>query len=103
MEEDKGEHWGQKQAIYCESLPIGWRRVGEDRLTLQGDSNMLPAGSFRWCCGEGFLDNVANRGEQKLKTQKSPEGGTELGANIPLQVSRACTPTTPPPKPNTQT
>lgn len=48
-------------------------------MTLQGDINMLPAGSFRWFCGEGFLDNVSDRGEQRLKAGKSPKGGIELG------------------------
>lgn len=100
MEEDEGGTlWGQKQAIYCESLPIGWRRLGEDGLTLQGDINMLPAGSFRWCCGEGFLDNVGDRGEQQLKPRNPPRVELNLRANVPLQVSRACTPTAPPPAP----
>lgn len=101
MEEDKGGHSGVKNKR--STVPIGWRRVGEDGLTLQGDLKMLPAGSFRWCCGEGFLDNVGDRGEQQLKTQKPPEGGIELGENIPLQVNRACSPTIPPPTPYTQT
>lgn len=53
--------------------------MGEDELTLQGDLKMLPDGSLRWCCGKGFLDNVCDRGEQQLKTQKPPEVDIELG------------------------
>lgn len=69
--------------------------MGEDGLTLHGDINVLPAGSFRWCRGERILDNVGGRGERQLRTQKSPEGGPEPVENIPLQVSGARSPPAP--------
>lgn len=75
MEEDRGGHSGVKNKRSTVSPCLfGRRRVGEDGLTLRGDINMLPAGRFRWCCGEGFLDNVGDRGEQQLKNPEIPGG-----------------------------
>lgn len=76
MEEDGGGGRFRAKNKHSTVTPclLGGGGWGEDGLTLQGDINMQPAEGFRWCCGEGFLDNVSDRGEDQLKTQKPPQG-----------------------------